>query len=317
MVRRLRWSAPLLLLAVFAWFGAVACSDDAESQTDALAERLVRAGEDPETRVDALPGELPEDLRDALNPGATEDTPDEDIVSLPVHPEATLVGSIRVESPDGMVTYFVIYDVDGAAADIEGAVAEQVNESPWQTVQGLSTDGTTALRFQSTVSGDITGQVTIQPASSARGPRPQGTATSTPAAEANKTSLVYVVQVQGPPPPSEAFVLPKARAIPDGLPPEMLFTDGTPISVQWVNEPGARSYQLVILTKRNETEVADAYRRQLGGAGWDNVADEAQGFATSLEYQKDDGASQVAVAIDRFTEDESYIAVFLTVQLAT
>lgn len=315
MVRRLRWSAPLLLLAAFAWFGAVACSDDAESPADALAERLVRAGEDPETRVDALPGRLPDDLRTALNPGATEDTPDEDIVSLPVHPDAKLVGSIRVESTDGMVTYFVIYDVDGAVTDIESAVAEQVNESPWQTVQGLSTEGTTALRFQSTVSGDITGQVTIQPASSARGPR--GTATATPAAEGNKTSLVYVVQVQGPPPPAEPFVLPPPRTIPDGLPGEMLFTDGTPISVQWVNEPGARSYQLVVLTKRNETEVADIYRRQLQQAGWENVADEAQGFATSLEYQKDDGASQAAIAIDRFTEDESYIAVFLTVQIAT
>jgi hypothetical protein len=76
-----------------------------------------------------------------------------------VHPEGKLLGSFRVERPDGTLAFFLLYDVKGTPEEVEPVVAKQVNESPWQTVGGQSNESVAALRFQSTVSSDVSGTV--------------------------------------------------------------------------------------------------------------------------------------------------------------
>ena len=286
-------------------FGLLAGACQGGGNNDAaLADRLLRLGEDAETKLAVTSGKLPADLKTALNPGANEDTPAADLVSIPVHPDSKLLGSFRVERPDGTLAFFLLYDVEGTPEDVEPVVAKQVNESPWQTVGGQSNESVAALRFQSTTSSDVSGTVAIQPVVGAEGSKPT-------------SSVIYIVEVESSTPPAnEPFVLPAARSIPDGFPADFVLPDMTPIQVQWAASPEGRTYQLVLLTKQSSLDVTDRYRTLLERAGWSLTADDAQGFATSLEFEKDAGSSQAAVSIDAFEEDAAYTAVQFQLQLA-
>jgi hypothetical protein len=270
----------------------------------ALADRLLRLGEDAKTKLAVSSGALPADLKTALNPDATADTPAADLVSIPVHPDGKLLGSFRVERPDGTLAFFLLYDVKGTPDEVEPVVAKQINESPWQTLGGQSNESVTALRFQSTVSSDVSGTVAIQPVAGVAGAKPTA-------------SVIYIVEIESSsPPPNEPFVLPTARSIPEGFPADFVLPDMTPIQVQWATSPQGRTFQLVLLTKQSSLDVTDRYRTLLQKAGWNLTADDAQGFATSLEFDKDGGSSQAAVSIDAFEQDATYTAVQFQLQLA-
>lgn len=283
---------------------AGACRGGGSGDDAALADRLLRLGEDSKTKLAVTKGSLPTDLRTALNPGATKDTPASEIVSIPVHPDAKLLGSFRVERPDGTLAYFLLYDVKGTPEEVEPVVAKQVNDSPWQTVGGQSNESVAALRFQSTVSSDVSGTVAIQPIAGAEGAKPT-------------SSVIYIVEVESTKPPAnEPYVLPAPRSIPESFPADFVLNGMTPIQVQWAAAPQGRTYQLVMLTKQSSLEVTDRYRALFERAGWTLSADNAQGFATNLEFEKDGGTSQAAVSIDAFEEDAAYTAVQFQLQLA-
>ncbi|MFN8638373.1 MAG: hypothetical protein U0360_02700 [Dehalococcoidia bacterium] len=271
-----------------------ACKSDAGSSGAVLAERLLRLGEQAGTKLEVQQGQLPADLKTVLNPGATKDTPAKDLTSIPVYPGSKLQGSFRLERPDGTVAFFLLYDAPGAPEDVEGSLAKLVNESPWQTVGGQSSDAVAALRFQNTNSSDVSGTVAIQPVQVASGAKPV-------------TSVIYIMEVEpSAPPKNKPYVLPAARPLPNGFPAEFVLDGMTPIQVQWAAVPQGKSYQVRLLTKQSATDVTEQYRDRFQKAGWTLSSDDARGFATALEFTKDNGTSQASISVDAFDEDASY-----------
>ena len=110
---------------------------------------------------------LPPTLAELLNPGLTDDTPPDDVSALPVHPDGVLLGSYHVRRRDGTNEIWIMFDVPGRDADVEAVIQAQMDETPWQVTGGQSNEVISAVSFQSTVSGDIEGFVTVQPLPSA------------------------------------------------------------------------------------------------------------------------------------------------------
>ncbi|MQA00607.1 MAG: hypothetical protein GEU80_14965 [Dehalococcoidia bacterium] len=145
---------------------AVACGGDDGGPDEAgaaLADRWLRVGEGLRTSVQVYDRALPPQLAQLLNPGLTPETPPEDVVAVPVHPDGELLGSFHVRREDGVDIVWLVYDVAADDAAVETTVRQQLNETPWQTVGGQSRDGVAVVGFQSTVSGDIEGQAWVQP----------------------------------------------------------------------------------------------------------------------------------------------------------
>ena len=262
-----------------------------------LADRILRLGEDLTTMVDVRSAEFPVGMSEALNPGLTDDTPQEDIVALPVH-SGELIGSFRIVEPDGVISFYLLYDIRLDDRAVNEALMRQLDESPWQVVAGQSTETQSAIRFQSTVSGDIEGRAFIRPIADPDGPL---------------TSVVYILQVR-PPKLTEApdFQLPAPRPVPDDFPAPFLVLEGmTPITVQWSSSPVGDSYQLVLLTLESAFDVAAEYRERFEAEGWELTDDRAIGFATVLDFQSGDGATQGNLSADSFADDDSYTSVVL------
>ncbi len=281
------------------WFG----SGTPDGGGAVLAERILRLGEPAKTKLEVRQGELPADLKTVLNPDATKDTPAAELASIPVYPGSKLSGSFRMERPDGTLAYFLLYDAEAKAEDVEPAVAKLVNESPWQTIGGQSNDAVAALRFQNTTSSDVSGTVAIQSVPDANG-KP-------------RTSVIYILEVEPKTPPkNEPYALPSARPLPAGLPADFVFDGMTPVSVQWAAVPQGKSYQMQLLTKQSSLDVTERYKDTFKRLGWTLAGDEARGFATSLEFEKDGGTSQATVGIDAFEEDAAYTAVAFQLRLS-
>lgn len=298
--RRRGWLVGLVALASLAF----ACQGGGSDNGAVLADRLLRLGEQAGTKLDIREGELPPDLKTALNPGVKADAPASEFTSIPVVPGAKLRGSFRLERPDGTIAYFLLYDAEGKAEDVEPAVAKLVNESPWQTVGGQSNDAVAALRFQNTTSGEVSGTVAMQPVAVANGAKPV-------------TSVIYIVEIEpNTPPKNKPYELPVARPIPAGFPRDFVFDGMTPISVQWASVPQGKSYQMRMITKQSSLDVTERYRDVFKRAGWTLSSDEARGFATTLEFEKDGGTSQASVSIDAFEEDAAYTAVIFQMRTA-
>lgn len=111
---------------------------------------------------------LPPTLAQLLNPGMTDETPDEDLVALAVHPDGVLLGSYHIRRRDGTNEIWVMFDVPGLDSDVVEVIQGQMDKTPWQVTQGQSNELVSAVSFRSTISSDIEGFVTVQalPASS-------------------------------------------------------------------------------------------------------------------------------------------------------
>lgn len=147
----------LLLIAVAVCaLAAAACRDQGgSSTTGSLTERWLRIGEEADADVVVFDGALPPNLPELLNPGAAPG--DTNRVSLPVHPDGKLRGSYVVARGTGVTLVWLVYDVAKEPGEVAGAIADQLNQSPWQ-VTGGQADGTGRLvRFQSTRGEDLQG----------------------------------------------------------------------------------------------------------------------------------------------------------------
>jgi len=163
--RPLLFLVPLLMLvAACSGGGGGDDEEDATVLTGGVADRYLRLfeGGDFGTSVFYFDRELPPDLAELLNPGLTADTPEEDIVAIPVPPEGVLVGSYQVRRRDGTQHIWLSYDVPGFDTEVESVLSRLMNETPWQVTGGQSNELLSAISFQSTVSGDIEGFVAMQ-----------------------------------------------------------------------------------------------------------------------------------------------------------
>ena len=127
-----------------------------------LADRWLRVGEDLGTGVRLYDHALPPDLSDLLNPGSDAGATASDRVSLPVHPQATLLGSYQLQNADGTSVLWLIYDVAGVGAEVARTIAQQLDQSPWQVVGGQGDEAMTVVRFQNSRSSELDGSAVVQ-----------------------------------------------------------------------------------------------------------------------------------------------------------
>ena len=273
-------------------------------------------------------------LRDAEDPQAIRDDLFlSDIAALPVHPDAVLVASGRIENPDGSQRYFVVFDLIGSPSDIERTIAEQLDQSPWQATGGQSSEEIAIVQFQSTVSADVQGVAWVQPihssatltaaaasAAAAEGEGDGDTADAgAPTLEGPLASLLYLVQalpLTTAEPPD--FELPDGRPLPAAFPAAFLVDDDmTVISTAWRTQPGATAYQITVLSSGSSFDLAEGYRERLEVEGWELTADEAVGFATLLVFASESDGIQGQIQLDAFEEDEGYTEVILELQVSS
>lgn len=238
--------------------------------------------------------------------------------ALPVHPDGALIGTGRISRPDGTRGFFLVYDVVGDSAGIEGAVGRQLDQSPWQVTGGQSSGDLAVVRFQSTVTADIQGLAWVQPiaSSSLLEAAAASEADAADAAARTFSSVLYLVETQPPAPlDQQSFALPVGRPLPEGFPaPFLLDEDKTVTELTWNSAPGGSAYQMTILTSESGLEAAEDYRARLELAGWDLTDDQAIGFATVLQFASADGAVQGSVALDAFAEDETFTEIVVQLQ---
>ena len=200
-----------------------ACGGGDGGDDGLISDRILRLGEELDTVVEVRSGEEPRGMTDALNPGATADTPARDLIRLRVHDDGELLGSFRIAQPDGAITFYLLYDIPADDHAVEQALVRQLDETPWQVIAGQSTKTQSAVRFQSTLSGDIEGTAFIRPIADAE--------------DGPLTNVVYIVEVR----PQELadapdFELPRARPLPAEFPAPFLVLDGmTAITVLWTS----------------------------------------------------------------------------------
>ena len=246
------------------------------------------------------------------------------LAELPVHPDGALIGTGRIDRPDGTQGFFLIYDVAGETVAIEETVGRQLDQSPWQVTGGQSTADLAVVRFQSTVTADVQGLAWVQPIASsslleaaAASDDDEGADAAAPARLFS--SVLYLIETQPAVPPDEAsFTLPAGRPLPESFPAPFLLDEGKTVTeFTWNSVPGGSAYQMTILTSESAFEVADVYRDRLTLAGWDLTDDQAIGFATVLQFASDDGAVQGSVALDAFADDAQLTEIVVQLQVST
>ena len=163
MPRSSRWLgraiAPIAIALAAAALVACNGGDEAPPPSGAtLAERWIRAGEENTAGVAVYERALPPYLVDLLNPDADADTPPEDLVAFPVHPDGELLGSYVLRRPDGSQIAWLFYDVpSNSMGDVMATVTDQLDTSPWQVVSQSGSRSNRLIAFESTRTEDITG----------------------------------------------------------------------------------------------------------------------------------------------------------------
>ena len=262
-------------------------------------------------------------LRDAEDPDAVRDELFIEIAALPVHPDGVLVGSGRIDNPDGSQRYFLVFDLVAEPAAVERTITRQLDQSPWQVTGGQSSDEIAIVQFQSTTSADIQGAAWVQPiASSATLEAAARAAAGDDAAVAPEgplSGLLYLIQSL-PPEAAEPpeFVLRASRPLPPAFPAAFLVDDGMTVTgTAWSTQPGATAFRVTALVAGSGFDLAESYRERIEAEGWELTGDEAVGFATVLGFASDSDGIEGRVEIDAFEEDEGYTQVVITVQASS
>lgn len=122
-----------------------------------MAERWLR--DDPTTGVEIFSGVVPSVLDQLLNQGVTNAS---ERMSLPIVPNARLVGSSHLKQPGGGDLVWVMYDVDGDVSAVTKAVAERMNQTPWQVTAQIAQETEQVVQFQNTRLAELDGSVVIR-----------------------------------------------------------------------------------------------------------------------------------------------------------
>ena len=275
-------------------------------------------------------------LRDAEDPQAIRDDLFlSEIAALPVHPDAVLVASGRIDNPGGQQRYFIVFDLVGSSTEIEQTIAEQLDQSPWQVTGGQSSQEIAIVQFQSTMSADVQGVAWVQPiqssatldaaaaaaAAAEEGDDSAGSADATPTVEGSLSSLLYLVQALPSATPDDEpddFELPAARPLPHEFPAAFLVDEEmTIIGAAWNRQPGGTAYQVTVLVPGSSFDFAESYRERFEAEGWELTTDDAVGFATVLGFASESDGIQGEVQLDAFPEDEGYTEIVISLQVTS
>jgi len=154
-----------VFLVVFAVAGAAfvatrisgSASGGGGSAATKMAERWLR--DDPTTGIEIYPGVFPPVLDQLLNQGVTNAA---DRMSLPVVPNARLVGSSHLKQPGGGDLVWLMYDVDGDVSTVAKTIADQMNQTPWQVLAQIAEQTERVVQFQNTRVADLDGSVVVR-----------------------------------------------------------------------------------------------------------------------------------------------------------
>lgn len=161
-----RRSLSVLMLVPLLLAAACGSSEEPAAGTEGanIGDRYLRLFEvrDFGASLFVYEAELPPNLAALLNPGLSEDTPEDDIIAVPVPAEGVLLGSYHIRRRDGANEVWLAYDVPGADPVVEVELRELLDQTPWQVTGGQSNELFAAVSFQSTVSGDLEGFASLQ-----------------------------------------------------------------------------------------------------------------------------------------------------------
>lgn len=153
-----------LLLPLVACLGLVAVACDGGDDDEplpaggALAERWLRAAEENNAAVAVYERALPPHLTDLLNPNRTVDTPTEDLVAFPVHPEGDLLGSYVLRRADGANILWLFYDIpESNMGEVMETVSTQLDAGTWQVLSESGSRSNRLVSFENASNPDITG----------------------------------------------------------------------------------------------------------------------------------------------------------------
>mgnify|MGYP001174563076 CR=1 FL=1 len=380
------WFATLLLVTVSLGFACdTSDSSPARSAGENVGDRYLRLFEAGEfgSSLFVYNAELPPNLTELLNPGLTAQTPPDDIVSIPAPADGVLLGSYDIRLQDGTHEIWIAYDVAATDPVVERQVRELMDKSPWQVTGGQSNELLGLVSFQSTVSGDINGLVTIQalpaaltfPVTVERDGRELQLELSSgafiPQIDARfrelsnrlevthvfpdadfhvgdilvavdkslvgndrdmnialrklgqdqgrepRTAVIYRVTIIPPVTfPEPVFAMPLSRPLPDGFPATFLIFDYLSVlEVKWTHQSAGIVYEVTTVGDRSAYDIASDYREKLASVEWKLLSDEAEGFATVLNFaDAEDGLTGIAT-IDQFRANTSLNKVVLQIQV--
>jgi len=228
-----------------------------------------------------------------------------------------LEGFATVQALPSTPTYTVSVERDGQTIDLElprGAFIPEIDARYRELSSGLEI--TRVLSEDSIQEGDVLVAVSGVSVSSER----DLFAAYRALAEVGepRTAVLYRLTVLSPATIEEpVFVTPRARPVPEEFPaPFLLIDDLTVVEATWNNEPAGDLYQVTMVTERSAFEVAEDYRAAVETAGWDLTGDEAEGFATTLNFVDEPNGLQGIANIDQFDSDDDLIAVILQIQVS-
>lgn len=156
----------LPVLAVFVVVFAVAAAGFVASKVKSpgstggaslqMAEQLLR--QDATTGIEILPGVVVAALDQMVNAGVTNPA---ERMTLPIVPNARLIGSTHIQGGDGGSLVLVMYEVDQDMSTVTDVLSKQLDQSPWQITgaQGQATQR--VLGFRNT-RNDLEGSVTVR-----------------------------------------------------------------------------------------------------------------------------------------------------------
>jgi hypothetical protein len=127
-------------------------------------------------------------------------------------------------------------------------------------------------------------------------------------------ALVYVIQFAPPGTGAPPFVAQPGLSLPENFPSRDLWTGYILDEYQVARTPQGQFFMASLLVDDRPTEVTSRVRAALEADGWEVVSDEAQGFATALQFEHAERRMFGMAQIDESDFDEAFTQVLLQIQ---
>jgi hypothetical protein len=276
----------LVLLIVTAV--AVACGGGDNKDAEQVLQRFMEIGQNPGATAEVMIGEVPSGLP----------------ADLPEYPDSSLIGS-TVTTDAGSKSISVLRETSDSLDNVLLYYEENLDTSPWEILLSTSQETFAAVQFGKLDDANLLGSIVIQ--SSSDGKR--------------STILLSLQLTESEAPTAKPFELGASKPLPRGFPAEMpIYPDITITDTAWARSTDTLDFQVNFLTKSSSQDVADFYRKELGGRGWtvtDQPSETGQTGVLALTFEgKAPGQTwSGGISINVFEEDPSYTQVRLQVRI--